>query len=153
MVRVLMVCLGNICRSPLAEGILKSKVSSSDYFIDSAGTGGWHIGELPDPRSIEIARINHIDLRDQSCRKFGYSDFQDFDWIYVMDKSNLADVLALAKNEQDRMKVSLILDELYPGKFREVPDPYYGGGNGFEKVFHMLDEACDQVVNRWKDGK
>lgn len=152
MVRVLMVCLGNICRSPLAEGILKSKVSASDFFIDSAGTGGWHIGELPDSRSIEIARVNRIDITDQSCRKFVYQDFQDFDSIYVMDRSNMADVLSLARTEQDRMKVSLILDELYPGKSREVPDPYYGGGDGFEKVFDMLDAACDQIVNKWKDA-
>jgi protein-tyrosine phosphatase len=148
-----MVCLGNICRSPLAEGILKSKVSNSDFIIDSAGTGGWHIGELPDSRSIEVARINQIDITDQSCRKFVYQDFQDFDLIYVMDKSNMADVLSLAKNDEDRMKVSLILDELYPGKFKEVPDPYYGGGNGFEKVFVMLDAACDQIVNKLKDAK
>lgn len=153
MVRVLMVCLGNICRSPLAEGILKSKVSNSDFIIDSAGTGGWHIGELPDSRSIEVARINQIDITDQSCRKFVYQDFQDFDLIYVMDKSNMADVLSLAKNDEDRMKVTLILDELYPGKFKEVPDPYYGGGNGFEKVFVMLDAACDQIVNKLKDAK
>ena len=153
MVRVLMVCLGNICRSPLAEGILKSKVNSSAFFIDSAGTGGWHIGELPDSRSIEVARVNRINITDQSCRKFVYQDFQDFDLIYVMDKSNMADVLAMARNDQDRMKVRLILDELYPGKFREVPDPYYGGGNGFEKVFHMLDAACDQIVNKLSDAR
>ena len=153
MVRVLMVCLGNICRSPLAEGILKSKVGDSDVYIDSAGTGGWHIGELPDSRSIEIARVNQIDITDQSCRKFVYQDFQDFDWIYVMDKSNMADVLSLARTDQDRMKVRLILDELYPDKFSEVPDPYYGGGNGFEKVFNMLDAACDQIVNKLKNGK
>ena len=148
-----MVCLGNICRSPLAEGILKSKVSDSDFFIDSAGTGGWHIGKLPDSRSIEVAKVNRIDITDQSCRKFVYQDFQDFDLIYVMDKDNMADVLSLARNDQDRMKVSLILEELYPGKFKEVPDPYYGGGNGFEKVFYMLDAACDQIVNKCKDAK
>jgi len=153
MVKVLMVCLGNICRSPLAEGILKSKVSDSDFYIDSAGTGGWHIGELPDSRSIEVARVNRIDITDQSCRKFVYQDFHDFDLIYVMDKDNMADVLSLARNDQDRMKVSLILDELYPGKFKEVPDPYYGGENGFEKVFYMLDAACDQIVNKCKDAK
>jgi len=153
MVRVLMVCLGNICRSPLAEGILKSKVSDSDFFIDSAGTGGWHIGELPDSRSIEVARINQIDITDQACRKFVYQDFQDFDLIYVMDKANMADVLSLAKTDEDQMKVRLILDELYSGKFKEVPDPYYGGGNGFEKVFQMLDAACDQIVNKINDAK
>lgn len=148
MVKVLMVCLGNICRSPLAEGILKSKVNSTKIHIDSAGTGGWHIGELPDSRSIEIARIKGIDISDQSCRKFIENDFDVFDYIYVMDKSNLIDVLSMARNDDDRLKVKLILEEISPGKSMEVPDPYYGGGNGFEKVYEMLDAACDKIVNK-----
>jgi len=148
MVRVLMVCLGNICRSPLAEGILRSKTKSTAIFIDSAGTGGWHIGELPDPRSIEIARVNHIDITDQTCRKFVQSDFDDFDLIYVMDKSNFFDVTSMARNDQDRAKVKLILEELYPGRSMEVPDPYFDERQGFEKVFAMLDAACDRIVNK-----
>ena len=148
MVKVLMVCLGNICRSPLAEGILKSKVNSTAIHIDSAGTGGWHIGELPDSRSIEIARIKGIDITDQACRKFIEEDFDVFDHIYVMDKSNLIDVLSMARNDDDRLKVKLILEEISPGKSMEVPDPYYGGGNGFEKVYEMLDAACDKIVNK-----
>ena len=143
-----MVCLGNICRSPLAEGILRSKVKGTEIFIDSAGTGGWHIGELPDPRSIEIARVNRIDITDQTCRKFVQRDFDEFDWIYVMDKSNLADVMSMARDKQDQMKVKLILEELYPGQSKEVPDPYYDERLGFEKVFHMLNAACDKIAKR-----
>ena len=101
-----MVCLGNICRSPLAEGILKDKVDSSKVFVDSAGTGGWHVGELPDRRSIEVALAHGIDIRDQRCRRFNRSDFTDFDHIFVMDRSNLADVLALteSKEEEERLE-------------------------------------------------
>ena len=148
MVKVLMVCLGNICRSPLAEGILKSKVNSSKIHIDSAGTGGWHIGELPDSRSVDIAGINGIDITDQACRKFIEEDFDEFDHIYVMDKSNLRDVLSMARNDDDRLSVKLILEEISPGMSMEVPDPYYGGEKGFEKVFEMLDTACDKIVNK-----
>lgn len=147
MVNVLMVCLGNICRSPLAEGILKSKVDPSLVFIDSAGTGGWHIGELPDPRSIEVARTHQIDITDQRCRKFTRSDFDNFDLIYVMDSSNLSDVLSLATGDEHRKKVKLILNELARSEDWEVPDPYYGGEQGFENVFQLLDEACDQIAN------
>ena len=148
MVRVLMVCLGNICRSPLAEGILKSKVDSTKVKIDSAGTGGWHVGELPDIRSIEVARKNRIDITDQRCRKFSYLDFEEYDLIYVMDSSNFSDVMDLAVNEKDREKVRLILDEIHPGDKRDVPDPYYGGSRGFDNVYAMLDEACDRIANR-----
>lgn len=151
MVRVLMVCLGNICRSPLAEGILRSKVDSSRVFIDSAGTGGWHVGHLPDSRSIEVAQINSIDITDQRCRRFTRQDFEDFDRIYVMDRSNLSDVLDLALDANQRKKVRLILDELHPGEMREVPDPYYGGAGGFDRVFKLLDEACEVIANRLED--
>lgn len=151
MVRVLMVCLGNICRSPLAEGILRSKVDSSRVFIDSAGTGGWHVGHLPDSRSIEVAQINSIDITDQRCRRFTRQDFEDFDRIYVMDRSNLSDVLDLALDANHRKKVRLILDELHPGEMREVPDPYYGGAGGFDRVFKLLDEACEVIANRLED--
>lgn len=146
MVKVLMVCLGNICRSPLAEGILKSKVDRSTIFVDSAGTGGWHIGELPDSRSIEIAKQNHIDISDQRCRKFKVNDFEGFDFIYVMDKSNLSDVLSLAKTESHRKKVKMILNIKEVEQAMEVPDPYYGGEKGFEKVFILLDEACEHIA-------
>lgn len=141
-----MVCLGNICRSPLAEGILKSKVDPSSVFVDSAGTGGWHIGELPDARSIQIARMNQIDISDQRCRKFKASDFDDFDFIYVMDQANRSDVLALAETEIHRKKVKMILKAATGGHIMEVPDPYYGGDKGFEDVFELLDEACEHIA-------
>ena len=143
-----MVCLGNICRSPLAEGILKSKVDNDLVYVDSAGTGGWHIGELPDARSIDVARLNGLDISDQKCRKFIEQDFDDFDWIYVMDKSNLRDVLALSDSSVKQSKVIMILNELEPGSNQEVPDPYYGGSNGFQHVYGLLDDACELISNR-----
>lgn len=148
MKRVLMVCLGNICRSPLAEGILRSKIDTDNVIVESAGTGGWHVGELPDSRSIEVAQNHKIDITYQRCRKFTYADFENFDLIYVMDRSNLADVLSLAQNEQDKQKVELILNELQPGENLDVPDPYYGGDKGFENVYQMLDEACEIISNK-----
>ncbi len=148
MVKVLMVCLGNICRSPLAEGILKSKVDSDSVFVDSAGTGGWHVGELPDSRSIEAARLNGLNISDQKCRKFTKQDFNDFDWIYVMDKSNFDDVIAMAESEDERSKVIMILNEMEANSNQEVPDPYYGGNNGFQHVYELLDDACEQIVKR-----
>lgn len=146
-----MVCLGNICRSPLAEGILRSKVDSNKVLIESAGTGGWHIGEQPDSRSVEVAYTHNIDISDQRCRKFIYSDFEEFDLIYVMDRSNLYDVLQIAKNEVDKLKVRLILNEIFPQQSNEVPDPYYGGERGFENVYQMLDNACQVIANKLKD--
>ena len=146
-----MVCLGNICRSPLAEGILKSKVDSDLVFVDSAGTGGWHVGELPDSRSIEVARLNGLNISDQKCRKFTKQDFNDFDWIYVMDKSNFNDVIAMAETENERSKVIIILNEKEPNSNQEVPDPYYGGNNGFQLVYDLLDESCEQIAKRLKN--
>ena len=138
-----MDCLGNICRSPLAEGILQSKVTDIPIYVDSAGTAGYHIGNPPDPRSIAVARKNLIDISRQRCRKFEVADFEEFDLIYVMDRSNLADILHLAPNEVARKKVSLLLD-LLPGSESEVPDPYYGGVDGFDHVFDLISRACDK---------
>jgi len=146
--KVLMVCLGNICRSPLAEGILKSKVDSSNIFVDSAGTGHWHIGHQPDSRSIEVAKKHGLDISSQRGMQFTQKDFQEFDYIFVMDTSNKEDVLALAQNEEERNKVHLILDEIFPNENVDVPDPYYGGDQGFENVYQMLDQACDKIANR-----
>ncbi len=146
MTRVLMVCLGNICRSPLAEGILKSKVDSSKIFVDSAGTGNYHIGGLPDSRSIDVAQKYHIDITDQRCRQFTVEDFDLFDIIYVMDNSNRRDVLSLARHERDEKKVKMILNELFPDENVDVPDPYTGGLHGFEQVFDMLNKACTIVA-------
>lgn len=148
--RVLMVCLGNICRSPLAEGILRSKVDTDLIDVDSAGTGGWHAGELPDPRSMAVARKNGLDISYQRARKFVVSDLDEFDHIFVMDNSNYRDVLELASSDQQRAKVRLILNEIFPGENVDVPDPYYGGSDGFDRVFEMLDEACDLIATRMR---
>lgn len=146
-----MVCLGNICRSPLAEGILKSKVSKN-IKVDSAGTAAWHSGNLPDKRSIAVANAHGIDLTYQRARQFLVEDFDRFDFIYVMDKSNYVHVCKLAPNDQSIAKVELILNESYPGKDFEVPDPYYGGDQGFENVFQMLDEACTEIKNKLENA-
>ena len=144
-----MVCLGNICRSPLAEGILKSKVDPEKVFVDSAGTSNYHVGDAPDPRSVSIAHLRKLDITSQRGRQFKTSDFDEFDHIYVMDMANYHDVLALARDEEDRKKVSLILDEIFPGENVEVPDPYYGGSDGFGNVYDMLDQACEQIARKY----
>lgn len=142
---ILMVCLGNICRSPLAEGILRTKLTT-DFFVDSAGTGGWHAGQSPDERSINTARNYGIDISNQKARKFTVSDFDTFDHIFVMDQSNFKDVLNLAPDDVAKSKVALIL-----GPSKEVPDPYYGGQDGFEKVYQLLDQACEEIAIKIKN--
>lgn len=143
--KILMVCLGNICRSPLAEGILTNKLDPNYVLVDSAGTAGYHLGKKPDPRSIAIAKKYGIDISQQRCRKFEVSDFEIFDHIYVMDKSNYDDIISLTKNNKDRKKVSLLLDQS-GSNLQEVPDPYYGGDEGFEQVYHLIDEACTMIA-------
>ena len=141
-----MVCLGNICRSPLAEGILKAKTNHLDVVVDSAGTAAYHVGEQPDIRSIEIANKYGIDLTPQRARQFSVNDFDEFDKIYAMDNSNYANIISLARDERDRNKVDVILNESNPKSFQSVPDPYYGGENGFQNVYDMLDEACNIIT-------
>lgn len=147
--KILMVCLGNICRSPLAEGIMRSKLSE-DFIVDSAGTGAWHAGELPDKRSVSTAKNRGLDITNQRARQFKESDFDTFDHIFVMDNSNYKDVLALAPNEEAKSKVKLILNEIFPNENVDVPDPYYGGQDGFENVFDMLDQACEEIARKLK---
>ena len=144
--KILMVCLGNICRSPLAEGILKAKVDTSNITVDSAGTSAFHQGELPDPRSISTAKKNGIDITDQRSRPFTKDDFKNFDLIYAMDNSNRTNILNLANNLEEKAKVKLILNEIDPQSNADVPDPYYGGDNGFDHVYAMLDTACDIIT-------
>ena len=138
--KILMVCLGNICRSPLAQGILKNKVSSK-IIVDSAGTAGYHIGNSPDPRSIQIGKQNGIKISQYLARKFTKEDFKNFNHIYVMDKSNYADVLTLTNSQEDKEKVSLI----HPYD-QEIPDPYHGNFEAFEECYLLLDYSCEQIV-------
>ena len=147
-IKILMVCLGNICRSPLAEGILQSKLPKDKFIVDSAGTGHWHAGQQPDKRSILTAKNRGLDISCQSARQIKVSDFEEFDHIYVMDTSNLRDVLRVAPNQQAKARVKLMMDEIFPGQNIDVPDPYYGGQGGFDKVYDMLDEACTLVAEK-----
>ena len=148
--KILMVCLGNICRSPLAEGILLAKVNSRglDIKVDSAGTGGWHVGQGPDHRALAIANKYGIDISQQQARQFSFSDFESFDIIYAMDGSNLSDIVSLANSNEDIEKVRLILNEINPEDNTPVPDPYYGGDDGFEKVYQLLDAACEIITKK-----
>ena len=147
-VKILMVCLGNICRSPLAEGILASKLPKNKFKVDSAGTGSWHINHKPDERSIAVAKKNSINISNQKGRQFNKSDFDAFDYIYVMDNSNYTTVIELAENLEQKQKVKLILDELFPNEKVDVPDPYFGLPNGFQIVYTMLDEVCDVIATK-----
>ncbi len=146
MVKVLMVCLGNICRSPLAEGLLKAKVDSSKVKVDSAGTSNYHVDDSPDPRSIAVAKRYNLDITDQRGRQFTVEDFEEFDHIYVMDNSNYEDVIKLAPSAKAKEKVEIILNKLFPNENADVPDPYHGGEHGFENVYQMLDEATSVIA-------
>jgi protein-tyrosine phosphatase len=147
-VKILMVCLGNICRSPLAEGILASKLPKDKFTVDSAGTGSWHIGHYPDERSVAVAKKNKLDISRQKGRQFTTNDFDAFDYIYVMDNSNFNDVVELSKNQDQKKKVHLILNELFPNENVDVPDPYFGLPDGFNTIYKMLDEACDVIAKK-----
>lgn len=148
--KVLMVCLGNICRSPLADGLLQEKVriNNLDVQVDSAGTSGHHSGEAPDYRMRTTAKMHNLSIDYLRARKFHRRDFDEFDLIYVMDKSNYTNVIRLAQSKKDKNKVKMILNETMPGMNSDVPDPYYGGIQGFENVFSILDEATDIIINK-----
>lgn len=139
--KILMVCLGNICRSPLAEGIMKDQIVKAglDWEVDSAGTGNWHIGQGPDQRSVREAKTHGIDISKQVCRQFKVKDFNDFDLILVMDHNNLSTVLALARNDQDEQKVKLLLND------KDVPDPYFDDKQ-FEPAFELIEGGCKDVI-------
>ncbi|EAS18847.1 protein-tyrosine phosphatase [Flavobacteria bacterium BBFL7] len=145
---ILMVCLGNICRSPLAEGIMRSKLNFTKFNIDSAGTSGSHRGQAPDKRSIAVAKKNGLDISSQASRKLVVEDLVKFDYIFVMDNSNYRDVIALAENDEQRAKVHKIMDWAFPNEDLDVPDPYYGGDSGFENVYRMLDHVSNVIAKK-----
>jgi protein-tyrosine phosphatase len=149
--KILMVCLGNICRSPLAEGILRGKAEQKglNIVVDSCGTAGYHIGSPPDSRSVSKAKEYGIDITMLRGRKFSVRDFDKFDLIIPMDKYNCKDLLDLAENEDHKKKIKMMMDFLYPGKNKDVPDPYYGEDDGFETVYQMLDKAIDKMLDEF----
>lgn len=148
--RVLMVCLGNICRSPLAEGILAQKVTDNpNWVVHSAGTSNYHVGDRPDNRAVKTGRKFGVDISNQTARQFHPSDFENYDLIYAADRSVREKLLSVALNEAHRNKIHLLLNELMPGSDADIPDPYFGGDEGFENVFKLIDEAATAVVKKY----
>lgn len=141
-----MLCLGNICRSPLAHGILQSKLSKDYFYVDSAGTAAYHIGNAPDKRSIAVAKKNGLDISTQSARQFKVSDFDTFDYIYVMDNSNYTNIISLARHNDDIRKVKLFLEANPTIQNKNMPDPYYGNQSDFEYVFNLTNQTCDIIA-------
>jgi protein-tyrosine phosphatase len=153
--KILMVCLGNICRSPVAEGILRKHITDnniSDVLVDSAGTSDFHIGEAPHEISTKNALKNNVDISGLRARQFSYKDFSDFDQIYAMDDSNYQNILKLAKTDADKAKVEMILNKILPNSNAAVPDPYFGGLDGFEEVFQLLNKACKVIAEELKNS-
>ena len=146
MTRILMVCLGNICRSPLAHGIMESKLPEDHFYVDSAGTAAYHIGNIPDRRSIAVAKKYGLDISTQSARQFTVADFDAFDYIYAMDSSNYNNIISLARNNTDIKKVQLFLDANPSVQNKNMPDPYYGEQDGFEYVYKLVNETCEIIV-------
>lgn len=145
MTRILVVCLGNICRSPLAHGILQSKLSEDQFYIDSAGTAAYHVGNKPDYRSMQVAKQHGIDLSTQKARQFKVSDFDTFDYIFAMDQSNYKDILSLARNDFDIAKVKLFLESNTAVTNKNVPDPYYGDITDFESVYDLINTTAELI--------
>ncbi|MDP4763436.1 MAG: low molecular weight phosphotyrosine protein phosphatase [Salibacteraceae bacterium] len=149
MEKILFVCLGNICRSPMAEGAFRhvAKEKGINLDLDSCGTGGWHAGEAPDSRMQSTSLAHGVDISDLRARQFEVEDFDKFDRIYVMDTENRDNVLKLARSQSDRQKVKLMLNEIYPNENKSVPDPYFGGQQGFEYVFELLMRSAEKVLS------
>jgi protein-tyrosine phosphatase len=150
--KILMVCLGNICRSPLAEGILKHKAKEAglNWTIDSAGTNGYHVGEPPHHLSQKVAKLNGVDICDQKARRFVKEDLDRYDKIYAMADDVIDDIRSIAGKKFDPEKVDLFLNELYPGKNMSVPDPWYGPEPGYHEVYKLIDEACARIIEKEK---
>ena len=149
--RILMVCLGNICRSPLAEGILQDKAGKAglNWVVDSAGTNGYHTGEPPHYLSIKVAKENGIDISKQRSRRFIASDFEDYDLIYAMAADVLEDMKRISRNKFDKKKVELFLNVEYPGQDRDVPDPWSGPETHYHEAFAIINEGCDSIIKKY----
>lgn len=146
-----MVCLGNVCRSPLAEGILQDKAFKAGlkWSVESAGTNSYHTGDPPHPLSQKVARLNGIDISKQKARRFVAEDFQVYDKIYALAEDVMDEMKRIARNKYDDTKVDLLMNELFPGQNRDVPDPWYGPEPGYHDVFKMISKACDQIIARY----
>lgn len=153
--KVLMVCLGNICRSPLAEGILQNKALKAGlpWSIESAGTNSYHTGDAPHYLSQKVAKQNGIDISHQRARRFSAEDFLIYDKIYALAGDVVDDMRGLSKNKFESDKVELLLNELHPGEDRDVPDPYFGGEDGYHNVFKMINKACDAIIEKYATKK
>ena len=149
--KILMVCLGNICRSPLAEGILQDKAFKAglNWSVESAGTNGYHTGEAPHPLSQKVARLNGIDISQQRSRRFRAEDFQVYDRIYALAEDVMDDIRSIARRSFDPAKADLLMNELYPGKNKDVPDPWYGPEAGYHEVYRMIDEVCEAIIKKY----
>jgi len=147
--KILMVCLGNICRSPIAEGVMRQKIEEYgiDAEVNSCGTASYHIGEAPDYRGIQTLNNYDIDISQHQGQQFTVSDFDTYDLIFAMDTSNYSNLAAKARNQKDMEKIKLLMDETYPGKQKIVPDPYYGNISDFQNVFQLLEKVCDTLSN------
>lgn len=149
--KILMVCLGNICRSPLAEGILREKAAGNglNWIIDSAGTNGYHTGEAPHPLSQKVAKLHGIDISHQRARRFMKTDFDKYDLIYAMADDVQDEMKKIAGEKYDSRKVDLLLNELYAGKNMDVPDPWYGPEPGYHEVFELINRACEALIEKY----
>lgn len=149
--KILMVCLGNICRSPLAEGILQDKTFKAGltWSIESAGTNSYHTGEPPHPLSQKVAKMNGIDISRQRARRFTAADFDVYDKIYALAQDVMDDMKRIAGKRFDPSKVDLLMNELYPGKNMDVPDPWYGPEKGYHEVYALIDKACDSIIEKY----
>lgn len=153
--KILMVCLGNICRSPLAEGVLQQKINekSLNWKVESAGTNGFHVGEPPHRLSQKIAKLNGIDISLQQCRRFVKEDFSRFDIIYAMASDIIVEMKWIGKEQYDNRKVKLLLNESFPDENLDIPDPWFGTEPGYHTVFDLIVEACDAVIEKYDQGK
>jgi protein-tyrosine phosphatase len=149
--KILMVCLGNICRSPLAEGIMQKKVMEAglNWTIDSTGTNGFHVGEAPHQLSQKVAKLNGIDISRQIASRFTNEDLEKYDIIYAMAADVLSEMKQLADAGKIAAKTSLFLEELYPGRQMDVPDPWYGDEDGYHEVYTLIEKACDTIIEKY----